>query len=198
MSSYEQLVRNLSKLYPVMRGDGNAVLQRILSVANEMLVDRGCVDLKKSDVQDAVEASKPILRGRSGDTNVHLYLHAEDRVGIKFARAVLEHCDERTLNIIVSCEGPTPFTRKECDGKEVQFMQAKDLCVNKTRHALVPKHAVGRAPDGIDVHQLPRIFDTDPIVRYYGWPLGTVVKIDRKFGGHETIPYFRLVVPASN
>ena len=50
-------------------------------------------------------------------------------------------------------------------------------------------------PAGVTREQLPRILDTDPVVRYHAWPCGAVVRVWRVFGGHEPIPYFRVVAP---
>ena len=101
--------------------------------------------------------------------------------------------------VVVSTDGPTPFTRKECEGKPVQFLLARQVCVNVTKHHLVPRHVrVDHPPDGMTPDDLPKMFETDPIAQYHAWPVGTVVRIDRRFRGHEPVPYFRVVSPASS
>lgn len=177
---------------------GGNVLERVVTTCEEMLRDRGCAEVVRTpDLATAVENGRPLLCGREAPSGggFDVYVHSEDRVGVKFARAVREACEKQGCEaVVVSVDGPTPFTRKEC-GDSIQFFGVRELCYNVTRHALVPKHVpVGEPPPGTTRETLPRMLDTDPVAQYYRWPLGTVVRVDRCFGGHEPIPYFRVVV----
>ena len=61
--------------------------------------------------------------------------------------------------------------------------------VNKTRHHLVPKHErLTELPTGLRAEHLPKLLDSDPIAQYYDFPIGSIVKITRVFGGHQTTP----------
>ena len=110
---------------------------------------------------------------------------------------MVEQCEAgegETWGVVISVDGPTPFAKRECDGKRIQFLSARRMYTNVTKHSLVPKHEVVDAPpSGVDRERLPLLLTTDPIAQYYNWPLGTVVRITRHFGGHEPIPYFRVV-----
>ena len=167
-----------------------------------MLRDRHCVEVAtEHDVLDAIEqGNRPVVHGMCADGKlISIYIHVEEKVGIKFARNLLESAKENESIVIVSLEGPTPFTRKECDDKKIQFMNAKDVCVNKTRHMLVPKHEkIECPPDGMQVADLPKISELDPIVQYYNFEVGSILKMMRTFGGHEKIPYYRVVTAASS
>lgn len=182
--------QRLGRIHKSIHGDGGANLQRILATCEQMLKDRGCAYVHRTS------SGEPQLRGHGeevGDIDVYVYTE-EDKVGVKWVRSVLER---PAFVVVISLEGPTPFTRKECDPQRIQFLLARDMCVNVTRHALVPKHErVDAPPPGISVAALPKILDTDPIVQYHNWPHGTVLRILRRFGGHEPVPYYRTVVPA--
>lgn len=177
-------------------GDGLEVLARILGNCDQLLRDRGCTSVTRADdLMAAMEEGKAVLRGRGAAVPIDIYVATDERVSVKFARHAL---DSRKRDdgwaIVVSVEGPTPFTKRECEGKPVQFLLARDIYVNVTRHALVPKHeSMPGPPDGVDVANLPRILENDPVVQWYNWPVGTVVRVWRVFGGHEPIPYFRVV-----
>ena len=161
-----------------------------MTTCEEMLRDRGYAVETLAESDD----DKPVMRGSAHATlpDVDVYFHAEERVGVKFARAALEASPSC---IIVSVEGPTPFTRKECSDSRVEFFCARELVYNVTKHSLVPAHErLAEPPDGTTRDTLPKMLDGDPIVRYYGWPVGTVVRVWRCFGGNEPIPYVRVVV----
>lgn len=189
-------------IHKSVHGAGHDVVVRILTTCEQMLRDRGCADVQA--LRDAracfdVEDTSPAITGRGGTKgdDYDVYVHSEERVSVKAARAILERSDG-VRAIVVSVEGPTPFTRRECDGQLIQFFTARELCVNVSRHSLVPKHEPLADGCGIDPKHLPKISSTDPIVQYYGWPMGTVVRVWRVFGGHEPIPYFRVVAPLSS
>lgn len=203
-SSFQQFARSLGRVHESVHGDGLGVLSRVITTCKQMLADRGCSNIQcPDDINKAIESgSVPTVRGiHANGKKTDVYIHVEDKVGIKFARSVIESyaAEEDVSIVVISLEGPTPFTRKECENKNMQFMLVKDVCVNKTRHQLVPKHVkVDRPPHGITVDNLPKIMDTDPIVQYYDFPKGTILKVERVFGGHEIVPYFRVVTAASS
>ena len=198
----EQFLQGLGSIHESVRGDGRTTLKRILNTCEEMLRDRKCTEVHvEHNVLDAIEqGNRPVIYGTCADGSAtSVYIHVEEKVGIKFARALLEAARENESIVIVSLEGPTPFIRKECDDKKIQFMNAKDVCVNKTRHFLVPKHEkVESPPDGVLVCDLPKISEMDPIVQYYNFEVGSILKMMRTFGGHEKIPYYRVVTAASS
>lgn len=180
------MFESYASVHKAVHGDGHEVHRRVLRTCEEMLRDRGCARVERLD--------EPALRGRDPDIDVHVL--DEERVSVKAARAALDaRAHDGVQVVIVSLEGPTPFARRECGGGPVQFFCARDLCVNVTRHALVPKHErVENAP--VPRALMPRILDTDRVVQYHNWPVGTVVRVWRCFGGHEPVPYFRVVTAA--
>lgn len=176
-------------------GNGTAVLQRVVVSTQIMLKDRGHkgVACAKSPI-DAIVRGEVVVRS---DKAV-VYVHADEKVGVKAARTFLENTDHASQSIIcVSMGGPTSFTRKECaDSKRIQFLTIRFCCFPIIRHSLVPKHTVVR-DHSFDVTKLPKIMTSDAVVQYYDWPVGTVLKIERVFGGHEIQTYYRVVTAAS-
>lgn len=196
----EASVEKFGTIHQTIWGDPGRVIGRIVDVSRTMVVARGAVDVVASPdpVHSILHETGRVLVGSSPTRRWHVYVHHEERVGVKYARAVVEECEREDAHaILVSIEGPTPFTRRECEGKRVQFFLAREMCVNIVDHCLVPKHeAVAGPPPGVAVEELPRMEATDRIAQYYDWSPGTVVKITRVFGGHEPIPYYRVVVAA--
>lgn len=194
----EEIASKFGCVHKTVHGEGRDVIERILNTCEQMLHDRGCLHVSRTAnaLEVIAEASRPVLSGSTAEgRRIEVYVHGDEKVGVKFARQLVEQSEDADL-VIVSLEGPTPFTRKECEGRRVQFLLARDVCFNVTHHHLVPKHEVVPCPPfDLTPDQLPRILDTDPIVQYYNWPVGTVVRVWRCYGGYEPTPYFRLVSP---
>ena len=189
---------DLSDLFATVQSavhaDGDHIIKCLLKTCEEMLLDRGCSRVCRAEdihSQATDPLPKAVLSGHAEDgSGYEIFLCAEgDRVGVRYARAVLERPGD-LQPVIVSVLGPTSFTRREC--ASIQFFTAKELCYNVTRHALVPKHTPISSTD-MDASVLPKISKSDPVVRYYDWRCGTIVHIHRTFGGFEPYPYFRVV-----
>lgn len=190
---FQSFLDALGSVHGAVHGNGKDVLERLVTNGAQMLRDRGCSHVQvASNVEERVKSGAWVVRANE----VRIFVSMEERVGIKYARSILDGEDAAEGGVvIVSLEGPTPYTRREC--ASIQFMSVRDLCVNKSRHVLVPRHErVEKAP--VETEHMPRILENDPIVQYYGWPVGSVIRITRVFGGYEPRDYFRVVVPATS
>lgn len=168
----------------------------VRQTCEEMLRDRGCERVRQHPSQES-SASGRVLLVSGERPAIDVYLCTEDRVGVRVGRGLIEaNRGQNRRLVMVSLDGPTVMTRKECEG-EIQFLLAKDLCYNVMRHALVPTHTVVTEEElPCPPHQLPKLLDTDPVARYHDWPVGTLVRVDRVFGGNECVPFYRCVVKA--
>lgn len=184
------VVKILGRVHGAIQEDGAYVLECILSTAEAMMRDRGYSDVVvRSNPIACADSPVPrsVMQAQCEEGGVALYIHNEERVGVKYARSVLETGGDARA-IVVSVGGPTSFTKHAVQDR-IQFFTAKEMCYNVTRHALVPRHVrVERDGD-----RLPKLSPSDPVVRYYDWPPGAVIQIRRAFGGHESVPYFRVV-----
>jgi DNA-directed RNA polymerase subunit H (RpoH/RPB5) len=190
----QEVLATYARVNGAMHGDGRHVIDRVVKTCDEMLRDRGYVDVSCApDTVASIVAGEPVVRA-SRPGPIAVYMHPEDKVGVKALRTLVQEPGDV---VVVSVDGPTPFTRKESDSA-VQFLLARHLVYNVTRHALVPSfRVVDGPPDGVTPNTLPRILETDPVVQYYKWPVGTVVHSERVFGGNEPIDYYRLVSASS-
>jgi len=74
--------------------------------------------------------------------------------------------------------------------------------VDITKHTLVPKHIILNETGkeellnsyGIMTKQLPRILESDPVVKAIGAKIGDVLKITRKSATAGVADYYRIVV----
>lgn len=93
---------------------------------------------------------------------------------------------------------------RQCFKKHSKFhlFQEKELCYNITHHCLyVPHRALNDEEEKLvlqkfktDKDKFPRLLRTDPIARYFGFKIGQLIQINRRYGG-TTQPqtFFRIV-----
>lgn len=144
------------------------------------------------DIFSNMEDTLPCIKG-CGECTIDVYFHKEERVGVKFLRTIVDN-SQSDQSVIISLEGPTTFTKREAEDTSVQFFTFRELFTNVAKHSVVPKHE--RVPaDSIpwSANELPKISIADPIVKYYNFPIGTVIKITRVLGAHEPHTYYRVV-----
>jgi len=177
------------------------LLMRILEVTAEMLRDRGCtqVDVAASwaDLEARIVAGEPVIVSTM-TPRTRVLFHAEERVAVRTIRDLLESMEDYDRTIVVSVEGPTSFAKRElasADQRHFQFFRYAELCVNVSRHALVPKHERVQGPREYDDAVYPKILESDAVCRYYDFQIGELLRIERRFGGSDLTHYYRLVVP---
>ena len=176
------------------------VLMAILRTTIEMLRDRGYSNVQACQSVDQVISnmsdSRHIVSG-SGPNVIHVFFHNEERVGVKTLRTWVENSVADRI-IVASLEGPTAFTRKEAEQyyKQVQFFMFRDLCVNITKHTLVPLHekiTKEMVPVKVSNEQMPQLWTNDKVSQYYAFEVGDIVRITRTCGTQEPIYYYRIV-----
>lgn len=169
-----------------------------------MLKDRGYTNIQccqtLEEVTQNMSENRHIVYG-GGSKIIHVYFHNEDRVGVKQLRTWIENSTADNI-IVISLEGPTAFTRKEAEINypHVQFFLFRELCVNITKHVLVPKHektTLSELPftTSASGNEVPSLYTTDKISQYYAYEPGDVIRITRTVGTQEPVYYYRIVVP---
>lgn len=204
----EDLLSTIGKLNNTSRQRTFEVLNNTINTIKEMLLDRGCIISfscnTMQDIQRCMVDGKKVISAYRSDKTTDVFFHNEERVGVKQIRAWIENMECDSI-IVVSLEGPTAFTRKEVENNRssVQFFSYRDLCVNITRHCLVPQHTKVNLSD-IPIHikdpnvELPILFSNDKIVQYYDFRIGDIIRITRTFGVQEPVYFWRIVRATSN
>lgn len=181
----------------------NQVLFSVLKTTIEMLKDRNYEHIQACQTIDEVvqnmNDNRFIVCG-NGTQVVHVFFHNDERLGVKQLRSWVEQSAADNI-IVVSLDGPTAFTRKEAENQfpHVQFFLFKDLCVNITRHCLVPKHEKIESTSDLPLpfttskNELPGLYTTDKVAQYYAYAPGDVIRITRTAGVQEPVYYYRMV-----
>lgn len=181
---------------------------RIITTVNEMFVDRGYELLQKTSWSKKFLQFEDLkVVGKIDDKTLIFTFFATDvKVPVRKIREYVQFMKENQVThaVIVHAHQITPGAKSELGQYNIQTFQAKELFHNITRHALVPRHEKVKSEH--DVHQImkryhiqsktefPIYYMTDPVVKYYGWTPGTVVKIERVSGGlKEPEIYYRMI-----
>lgn len=68
----------------------------------------------------------------------------------------------------------------------IEIFYFTELSFNVTKHSLVPKHNLIDSEERKriitqigDINNLPKIFIDDPVVKYYNWKAGKIIRVDR-------------------
>jgi DNA-directed RNA polymerases I, II, and III subunit RPABC1 len=148
----------------------------------ELLHDRGCTDVVVANDHKWIAnlpEGPPIL----------VFFVRRQKVGIDEIRsfqAVVHQCSA----LLIICDDDITPAAKVAMSRKMQLFRVQELAFNVTRHVLVPKHellSVAEATAFLQKYRvtkddLPKISVTDPVIKYYGWGAGRLVRIKRHFG----------------
>lgn len=197
-----------SEICDASLNDGMACIKGVLT---EMLADRGFYDIEHLGGKACNDC--PILAGRDGEDRVcYVYVTEMTKIGINYLRTTLaKHQSDPSYCslILVSVDGATSFTERKMQHDDaynmVSVFKTREVVRNVTRHHLVPRHtlcsqcevnAIVKKHNLQTLHHLPYLYKGDPVVRYYNFQVGSVVKIERLTGVQEMQHYYRLVIDA--
>ena len=197
--------------FPPPRLSTFKTLDKVLQTVRDMFQDRGYQWVEKSHWPadlPPLDDLKAIGRDAQNQA-VWVYFATEMKVPVKRIREYIQHMDSQQVThaIIVHAFQITPGAKAELSQKHViETFQAQELYENRTRHSLVPRHEAVTTEADVQAimqqyhlsskNELPIYYTSDPVVRYYHWPPGTVVRIHRTLGGlKEPEVYYRVVRP---
>lgn len=181
---------------------------RITTTVHEMFTDRGYEVIPKqlwSKKFTQFEDLKVV--GKIDDKTLILTFFATDvKVPVRKIREYVQFMKENLVThaVIVHAHQITPGAKSELNQYNIQTFQAKELFHNITRHALVPRHERIQTEREVQEimkkyhiqskNEFPIYYMSDPVVKYFGWQPGTVVKIERVSGGlKEPEIYYRMI-----
>lgn len=218
------MVARIAKPTKMTARDDEAVgsvsrLFRVYRTLLRMLHDRGYDVGDQLDVtfDSFVEQhGQQPCRGRIGGAYVRRGDHAkllvsfsdEPKVGVRSVEELYASMQANGVDraILIVAQGLTPpaqiALRQLGGGATIEVFRDDELRINITEHELVPPHSAVDAVEQAAVlarykcklSALPRLQSTDPVVRYYGWPRDTVVKIERRSETAGTATVYRVVV----
>ena len=193
---------------PLQQSSSLKTFDRIITTVNEMFVDRGYEVLPKSSWSKKFSQFEDLkVVGKIDDKTLIFTFFATDvKVPVRKIREYVQFMKENQVThaVIVHAHQITPGARSELNQYNIQTFQAKELFHNITRHALVPRHEKVKTDHDVQEimkkyhiqskNEFPIYYMSDPVVKYYGWTPGTVVRIERVLGGlKEPEIYYRMI-----
>jgi DNA-directed RNA polymerase I, II, and III subunit RPABC1 len=144
------------------------------------------------------------------DENNKIYVFfpkASTKVGVNTIRQYIEEMQKNGVkqSIIVVKNSITAFAKQVfIDAKplQIEYFKENELLVDKLSHVLVPKHELLEEDEKKELlkiyklkeTQLPKIFSSDPISKYFGAKKGQVFKITRNSESSGEYIYYRIVI----
>lgn len=147
--------------------------------------------------------------GEHRNARVVVFFPASAKLGVRKIRQYikkLQTLEARHAILVTNCT-ITHFARTEIENEApvviFETFLAEQLRVNITKHRIVVPHIPVPQGDVDELllrlratrEQLPKLYNTDPIARFYAFPVGSVIKVGPRKLGSLTPHYgYRLVV----
>jgi len=166
----------------------------------KMLKERKLEPILKQKENDDTEY---IIQTNKETFHVKIYIYDILSLG-KFVDLIdfFESTDEPRIVIVSSIVNKVEKTIKEKYGSNIEIFSEKELMINIIEHDFVPKHILLNEEDSKKVLEeyyarkkdLPKIYHTDPIMKYYNAKIGQIVRIIRPSELSGEAIYYRLVI----
>lgn len=103
----------------------------------------------------------------------------EEKTGTKINSVILFYVKAPQKQLKAVAEGIETLS-----GIRIEFMESALLNFNPTKHVLVPKHEIASEEESkaVNKHEQPSLLSTDPIVRFYAYEKGELIRVTRKSG----------------
>lgn len=162
-----------------------------------MLTDRGYLVIKE-EIPNTIIAKNNI--NKLIDDVILFY--AINKLNTDVVKSCEEIIKEQGLlrGIIVCNNDITPKGKNIIDNINIlgdlyiEVFNTTEFIFNKTKHYLVPKHILLSSTEATAIikryQKIPEILVTDPIIKYYGYKRGCIVKILRNNGEI----YYRIII----
>lgn len=161
---------------------------KVLEISKEMFSARNEIVEKeeKDEDGDLIYTNKSIL-----------FFPNEEKICIRVFKNFIYLLEQskKTNGILVYTNSITPKAQAFLTSLpfKIESFFYRFLLYNPTKHIKVPKHSklheIKKELPRINLKDLPEILSSDPIVKFYGFDVGDVIKIDR-----STEIFYRRVV----
>lgn len=140
------------------------------------------------------------------DDKIYVFFPESPKVGVSTVKQYIKSMENEKVNrAIIIVDNITTFSRQLSDqytNLYIEYFKRNELIIDKMSHILVPKHELISDEEKKellslykckDIH-LPKIYNTDPIAKYFGAKKGQVFKITRHSETSGESIYYRIVV----
>jgi DNA-directed RNA polymerase subunit H len=178
--------------------------KRFIDGLNAILEIRGYKVLEVEEEEDGISITAEMKTEGGNKEQVLAYVPDKEVVGVKIVRDINERVEkEGYTRAIVATRGKfTPYAKKESRDYPIDILTGAFPMFDIFSHDLVPLHELATPQEveelkkryGIELYQLPKVSQTDPVVRTLGARVGDVLKITREIETASNVYAFRVVV----
>lgn len=173
-----------------MNGCSNQLIKSSRKTILELLHDRGYdIDQNKDEL---IADTQKMIRATNLEGKIIQVVFILVKRQIPLVKEyIAQHClnTPNTNHIVVTQHAVNKTFRALCDNYNIEIFDIKSLGINITKHSLVPEHILHTEEEEKeqlkqkiqieDWSQIPQMYITDPIARYYGAKQGDVFEIVR-------------------
>lgn len=156
---------------------------RVVETLKEMLEQRG---------YEVYDTSEGIVGRKRGKGSIMVFFNIGPKVNNERIQDYVARMKSLSINhcIVVYSQSVTSQAQKiieELQDMRIELFSYDSLRYNITKHRLVPKHtqlskAEGKAFKEAYGTKIPVLLTTDPVVRFYDFQKGDIIKIERPNG----------------
>lgn len=182
---------------------------QVSRVIEEMITARGFDIIKpplckqNQKYKSLLSSKKQTIIGVKQAEILCVFFGKPGKLGVQAAREIEKSITKYKISqvLIVTEDGVTPVAVKSFANLPciVHFFETHELRRNYIQHSLIPKQRMLTIQESerfeAERKNLPRMHSTDPVAKYYGWPVGSIIECYRGQGqGTEPYIYRRLII----
>ena len=177
---------------------------RFIDGLNAILEIRGYKVLEVEEEEEGIAITAEMKTEDGDKERILAYVPDKEVVGVKIVRDLNEKLEkEGFTRAIVATRGKfTPYAKKEAGDYPIDILTGAFPLFDIFSHDLVPLHELATPQEidklkrryGIELYQLPKISQNDPVVRTLGARVGDVLKITREIETASNVYAFRVVI----
>ena len=159
------------------------------------MIRQTCIDMLQQRNYEIIKDDEDELIGKKDKDKICVFFNESLKLDVERVKEYISLMRESEIHhsIVVYKDSVTPVARKlieelpksvDNSGYVIELFEAKTLRYNITRHRLVPKHTALSRSDATKFKdqfglRIPILLRVDPIVRFYNFQRGDIIRIDR-------------------
>ena len=150
-----------------------------------------CIEMFNQRNYDIISINDKLIHCVDNEEHIYLFNFKHEKLDIRKIREIIQSMTkfQTTHSIVIYKDTITSSVKKIIEDKsnnfEIETFKESELSYNITKHVLVPKHEKVSIEEEKELktkygNKFPIILSTDPIVKFYNFKHGNIIRIIRK------------------